>query len=147
MLATEPHLGVRPARKYLFFIILCPVGAYYKEGLNPVKIYVEDKYVRAAVGGTGEAKVAGNYAASILAAEEAKAKGFTQIFSKEVAKDGSLQITIHKCIVGNELWNFDGVLETIQVFYFLDPRLDLAFSRGPVKGAVDLDSVKKLGIV
>jgi len=79
MLATEPHLGVRPSRKYLFFIILCPVGAYYKEGLNPVKIYVEDKYVRAAVGGTGEAKTAGNYAASILAAEEAKEKGFTQV--------------------------------------------------------------------
>jgi branched-chain amino acid aminotransferase len=86
MLATEPHLGVRPARKYLFFIILCPVGAYYKEGLNPVKIYVEDKYVRAAVGGTGEAKVAGNYAASILAAEEAKEKGFTQVLWLDAAQ-------------------------------------------------------------
>lgn len=79
MLATEPHLGVRPSKEYIFFIILCPVGAYYKEGLNPVKIYVEDKYVRAARGGTGEAKTAGNYAASLLAAEEAKAKGFTQV--------------------------------------------------------------------
>jgi branched-chain amino acid aminotransferase len=86
MLATEPHLGVRPARKYLFFIILCPVGAYYKEGLNPVKIYVEDKYVRAAIGGTGEAKVAGNYAASILAAEEAKEKGFTQVLWLDAAQ-------------------------------------------------------------
>jgi branched-chain amino acid aminotransferase len=86
MLATEPHLGVRPARKYLFFIILCPVGAYYKEGLNPVKIYVEDKYVRAAIGGTGEAKVAGNYAASILAAEEAKKKGFTQVLWLDAAQ-------------------------------------------------------------
>ena len=53
MLATEPHLGVRPANSYLFFIIVGPVGAYYKEGLNPVKIYVEDKYIRAAVGGLG----------------------------------------------------------------------------------------------
>jgi branched-chain amino acid aminotransferase len=79
MLATEPHLGVRPSNTYLFFIILCPVGAYYKEGLNPVKIYVEDQYIRAVVGGTGEAKVAGNYAASLLAAEEAHAKGFTQV--------------------------------------------------------------------
>ena len=79
MIATEPHLGVRPSNKYLFFIIIGPVGAYYKEGLNPVKIYVEDKYVRAAVGGTGEIKTAGNYAASLLAAEEAKEKGFTQV--------------------------------------------------------------------
>lgn len=86
MLATEPHLGVRPANNYLFFIILCPVGAYYKEGLDPVKIYVEDKYVRAAVGGTGEAKVAGNYAASLLAAEEAKAKGFTQVLWLDAAE-------------------------------------------------------------
>lgn len=85
MLATEPHLGVRPAKNYLFFIILCPVGAYYKEGLNPVKIYVEDKYVRAAVGGTGEAKTAGNYAASLLAAEEAKEKGFTQVLWLDAA--------------------------------------------------------------
>ena len=79
MLATEPHLGVRPANNYLLFIILGPVGAYYKEGLNPIKIYVEDKYIRAAVGGTGETKTAGNYAASLFAAEEAKKKGFTQV--------------------------------------------------------------------
>ncbi|MBW1722375.1 MAG: branched-chain amino acid aminotransferase [Deltaproteobacteria bacterium] len=79
MLATEPHLGVRPSNNYLFYIILGPVGAYYKEGLNPVKIYVEDRYVRAVVGGVGESKTAGNYAASLLAAEEAKEKGFTQV--------------------------------------------------------------------
>ncbi|MGD2127249.1 MAG: branched-chain amino acid aminotransferase [Desulfobacteraceae bacterium] len=79
MLATEPHLGVRPASRYVFYIIIGPVGAYYKEGLNPVKIYVEDKYIRAAVGGIGEAKTAGNYAASLLAAEEAKKKGFVQV--------------------------------------------------------------------
>jgi branched-chain amino acid aminotransferase len=79
MLASEPHLGVRPATEYLFFIIIGPVGAYYPEGLNPVKIYVEDRYIRAAVGSTGEAKAAGNYAGSLLAAEEAKEKGFTQV--------------------------------------------------------------------
>lgn len=79
MIATEPHLGVRPSNTYIFFIILGPVGAYYKEGFSPVKIYVEDHYVRAAEGGTGEAKTAGNYAASLLAAEEAKKKGFTQV--------------------------------------------------------------------
>jgi branched-chain amino acid aminotransferase len=79
MIASEPHLGVRPANGYLFFIIIGPVGAYYPEGLNPVKIYVEDRYIRAAVGSTGEAKAAGNYAGSLLAAEEAKEKGFTQV--------------------------------------------------------------------
>lgn len=86
MLATEPHLGVRPANAYIFFIIVGPVGAYYKEGLNPVKIYVEDKYIRAAVGGIGDAKTAGNYAASLLAAEEAKKKGFTQVLWLDAAK-------------------------------------------------------------
>jgi branched-chain amino acid aminotransferase len=55
------------------------VAAYYKEGLNPVRIYVEDKYVRAAPGGTGETKTSGNYASSLLAAEEAKEKGYTQV--------------------------------------------------------------------
>ncbi len=86
MIATEPHLGVRPSNEYLFYIIIGPVGAYYKEGLNPVKIHVEDKYIRAAVGGTGEAKVAGNYAASLLAAEEAKKKGFTQVLWLDAAE-------------------------------------------------------------
>lgn len=86
MLATEPHLGVRPSRNYLYYVIIGPVGAYYKEGLNPVKIYVEDFYVRAAVGGTGEAKTSGNYAASLLAAEEAKKKGFTQVLWLDAAE-------------------------------------------------------------
>ena len=70
---------MRPAKQYLYFVILSPVGAYYKEGMKPVKIRVEDKYVRAAEGGTGGAKTGGNYAASLLAAEEAHAAGFTQV--------------------------------------------------------------------
>ncbi|MDF1578227.1 MAG: branched-chain amino acid aminotransferase [Desulfobulbales bacterium] len=79
MIATEAALGVRPAREYLFFIILSPVGAYYPEGFNPVKICVTDKYVRAVRGGVGNVKTAGNYAASIIAALEAQAKGYTQV--------------------------------------------------------------------
>lgn len=79
MIATDPFLGVRPSHTYLFYIIIGPVGAYYKEGMDPVKIYVEDKYIRAAVGGIGEAKTAANYAASLLATEEAQEKGFTQV--------------------------------------------------------------------
>ena len=60
-------------------VILSPVGAYYPEGMNPTKIYVEDQFIRAAVGGTGEAKTAGNYAASIKAFEKARAAGYSQV--------------------------------------------------------------------
>jgi branched-chain amino acid aminotransferase len=79
MIATEAALGVRPAKQYLFFVILSPVGAYYPEGFNPVKIYVTDKYVRAVPGGVGHVKTAGNYASSIMAAVEAQQAGFTQV--------------------------------------------------------------------
>jgi branched-chain amino acid aminotransferase len=79
IIASEPFLGVRPAKAYLYFVILSPVGAYYPEGINPVKIKVIDKYVRAVPGGLGEAKTAANYAASLYAAEEAKHEGFTQV--------------------------------------------------------------------
>jgi branched-chain amino acid aminotransferase len=79
VIATDPYLGVRPSHRYLFYIIMSPVGAYYPEGFAPVKIMVTDKYVRACKGGIGEAKTAGNYAASLLAAEEAHKAGFTQV--------------------------------------------------------------------
>lgn len=79
MIATEAALGVRPAKEYLFYVILSPVGAYYPEGFNPVKIYVTNNYVRAVKGGVGNVKTAGNYAASIMAALEAQEKGYTQV--------------------------------------------------------------------
>jgi branched-chain amino acid aminotransferase len=79
MIATEPLQGVRPAKKYLFAIILSPVGAYYSSGFNPVNILVSEDYVRAAEGGTGEAKAAGNYGASLIAAQEAREKGCAQV--------------------------------------------------------------------
>ncbi len=79
IIANEAFLGVRPARSYIYYVILSPVGAYYPEGMNPVKILVVDKYVRAVEGGVGAAKTAGNYAASLYAAEEAKHAGFTQV--------------------------------------------------------------------
>ena len=77
--ATDPFLGVRPSNTYKFIIVTGPVGAYYKEGINPVKIYVEPKYVRAVAGGVGFAKTSGNYAASLKAQKEAKDKGYTQV--------------------------------------------------------------------
>lgn len=79
MIAVEPVLGVKPSDHYYFYIILCPVGAYYAGGFNPVKIMVEDSYVRAVPGGTGEAKTGGNYASSLKAGLEAKKKGFDQV--------------------------------------------------------------------
>ena len=79
VIATDPTLGVHASHTYLFAIILCPVGAYYAEGINPVKIYVEDEDVRAVRGGTGFTKCGGNYAASIRAGERAEEKGYSQV--------------------------------------------------------------------
>lgn len=79
MIASEPMLGVRPANQYLCYIILSPVGAYYKGGIAPVKIWISDYYVRAVEGGTGEAKTGGNYAASLYAAREAEENGYDQV--------------------------------------------------------------------
>ncbi len=79
MIATEAAVGLHPSNEYIFFIICCPVGAYYAEGFKPTKIYVEDQYVRATAGGVGEAKTGGNYAASLKAFSEATKKGCTQV--------------------------------------------------------------------
>ena len=77
--ANAPFLGVHAVSDAMFIIILSPVGAYYAEGLNPVKIAIEDQDVRAVRGGTGYAKCGGNYAASLRAGEKAEKKGFTQV--------------------------------------------------------------------
>ena len=79
IIASEPFLGVRPSTEYKFMIILSPVGPYYKEGLAPTKIYVEDKYARSAEGLTGNAKIGGNYAISLKSQVEAHEKGFSQV--------------------------------------------------------------------
>ncbi|MFQ8581339.1 MAG: branched-chain amino acid aminotransferase [Holdemania massiliensis] len=77
--ATEAAVGVHPSSKYKFMILLSPVGAYYADGLNPVRIYVEDEYIRATPGGTGAVKCGGNYAASIIAQAQAARCGFSQV--------------------------------------------------------------------
>jgi branched-chain amino acid aminotransferase len=79
IIATDPFIGVKPSSSYLFMIILSPVGAYYPEGINPVKIYVENEYVRAVKGGLGFAKAGANYAASLKAQDKAKKIGYTQV--------------------------------------------------------------------
>jgi len=127
MVAVEPALGLRPAEEYLFFIILSPVGAYYAEGFDPVKIYVEDTYVRACQGGVGEAKTAGNYAASLKALLEAQKKGYTQV-----------------------LW-LDGVerryieeVGTSNIFFVLDDTLVTPPLAGTILPGVTRDSVLQL---
>lgn len=79
MFGSDPALGVRPSFTYKLVILLSPVGAYYPEGFKPVKILIQDDYVRAVRKGLGECKTAANYAASLLAADEAAKKGFTQV--------------------------------------------------------------------
>jgi branched-chain amino acid aminotransferase len=98
MIATDPYLGVRPSETYLCYVILSPVGAYYKGGLSPVKIWISDEYVRVAPGGTGEAKTGGNYAASLKGSMEAAKQGFDQVLwldavsRKYVEEVGSMNI-------------------------------------------------------
>lgn len=79
IIADEPFLGVRSATTFKFIIILSPAGSYYERGLAPTKIYVEDEYVRAAPGGTGFAKVGGNYAVALKAQEKAHERGYEQV--------------------------------------------------------------------
>lgn len=79
MFGSEAFLGVHPSKKFIFTIILSPVGSYYANGLQPTRLIVEEKYTRASQGGTGEAKCMGNYACSLLAGEEAKKKGYDQV--------------------------------------------------------------------
>ena len=78
-IATMAQLGVHASTTYQFIIICSPSGAYYAEGLAPIKIYVEPKYVRACPGGTGFTKCGGNYAVSILAGQIAEEKGYSQV--------------------------------------------------------------------
>ncbi|MBB3678365.1 branched-chain amino acid aminotransferase [Modestobacter versicolor] len=78
-LAVEPFLGVRPAHEYLFIVIASPAGAYFPRGVQPVSVYLSEDYIRAAPGGTGDVKCAGNYAASLLAQEQAIAAGCDQV--------------------------------------------------------------------
>lgn len=98
MIATDPYLGVHPSDNYLCYVILSPVGAYYKGGLAPVKIWISDEYIRVAPGGTGEAKTGGNYAASLKGSMEATQKGFDQVLwldavnRKYVEEVGSMNI-------------------------------------------------------
>jgi branched-chain amino acid aminotransferase len=79
MLGVDAALGVHSSSEYLHYIIVGPAGNYFREGFNPIPVYITDKYVRAVQGGTGEAKTGGNYAASLVVSDEARAKGYSQV--------------------------------------------------------------------
>ncbi|MBI5886252.1 MAG: branched-chain amino acid aminotransferase [Deltaproteobacteria bacterium] len=122
--ATDNYLGVKVSETYRFMIITSPVGAYYKEGLNPVSLMTSGEFVRAVRGGLGEAKTPANYAASILPANEAKKKGFTQV-----------------------LW-LDGVerryieeVGTMNIFFLINDELITPSLTGSVLSGITRDSV------
>jgi len=108
IIATDPYLGVRPSDRYLFIIILSPVGAYYPEGLNPVKIWIEEEYVRAVKGGIGEAKVGGNYVASLKSQVKAHEEGYSQV----LWLDGVHRKYIEEVGAMNIFFKIDGTVVT-----------------------------------
>lgn len=108
IIATDPFLGVRASFTYRFYIILSPVGAYYPEGFNPVKIMVTRDHVRAVRGGVGDTKTMGNYAASLLAGEKAHEAGYTQV----LWLDGVEQKYVEEVGSMNILFVIDGELVT-----------------------------------
>lgn len=108
IIAVDPHVGVHPADHLLFIIILSPVGAYYPEGINPVRIYVERTYVRAVRGGMGFVKTAGNYAASLKAQDVAEQQGYTQV----LWLDGVERKYIEEVGTMNVFFKLDGEIVT-----------------------------------
>jgi branched-chain amino acid aminotransferase len=127
MIAVDPYLGVRPSENYYFYVILSPVGAYYAAGFNPISIMVEDFYVRAVPGGTGEAKTGGNYASSLKAALAAKKKGYDQV----LWLDGREQRFIEE--VGS-----------MNMFFAYGNRIVTAPLNGSILSGITRDSVLKL---
>ena len=106
IIATDSYLGVKVSDTYKFLIILSPSGPYYKNGFQPISLYVENYYTRAAEGGTGEAKCSGNYAASLIASDKAKELGCDQVLwldAKEkryIEEVGSMNMFV---VIGGEV--------------------------------------------
>ena len=128
MVATDVFLGVHASDSYLFFIILSPVGAYYAAGLQPVKIYVEDEYVRAARGGIGFTKAAANYAASIYAGELAEKKGYSQVLWLDAVERKYIE-----------------EVGAMNMFFVIDGAIVTPPLRGSILPGITRDSVIKLG--
>lgn len=127
MFANDKSLGVHPAKSYKFMLILSPVGAYYPQGVNPIKIYVEDEYVRASPGGTGFVKCGGNYAASLASQEKAEKLGYTQV----LWLDG-----VHRKYVEE--------VGSMNAMFYIDGKVITAPTKGTVLPGVTRDSVMKI---
>lgn len=127
MIATEAALGVHPSSEYLFFIIAGPVGAYYAHGFAPTKIYVSEEYVRAAPGGTGQTKAAGNYAASLYASRIATNMGYTQVLWLDAREKKYVE-----------------EVGTSNIFFMIDDELITPPLGGTILPGVTRDSVIKL---
>jgi branched-chain amino acid aminotransferase len=127
MIATGASLGVKVSPSYLFFIMTGPVGPYYPGGFQPTRIMVTDEYSRSVPGGLGEAKTAGNYAASLKAAEEAHAKGYSQV----LWLDG-----VHRRFVEE--------VGTSNIFFVIDGEMVTPPLRGTILPGITRDSVIQL---
>ena len=109
--ATEPGLGVRPAKQYRYLVIASPAGAYFPRGIKPVSVWLSTEYVRAAPGGTGAAKFGGNYAASLLAQAEASANGCDQVVwldaveRRFVEEMGGMNLFFVSAAAGRRVWS------------------------------------------
>ncbi len=132
MFGTENFLGVHPSKKFLFSIILSPVGSYYANGLQPTKLIVESELTRASKGGTGEAKCMGNYACSLLAGERAKEKGYDQV----LWLDGAEKKYVEEVGAMNMMFVIDGTVVT--------PMLDGSILRGITRDSA-INVLKKHG--
>jgi len=127
IIATDPFLGVRESFTYRYFVILSPVGVYYPEGFNPIKIWVTKNHVRAVSGGVGEAKTPANYAASLYAGSQAHKMGYTQV-----------------------LW-LDGIerkyleeVGSMNIFFVIDDEIITPKLQGSILPGITRDSVIKL---
>ena len=126
-ISDEVYLGLKAASKYKFMIIMSPVGAYYPQGLEPTRIYVETEYVRAVRGGTGSAKTGGNYASSLKAKHKAAQNGYDEV-----------------------LW-LDGVerkyveeVGAMNVFFKMDGKVVTPSLEGSILAGITRDSVIKM---
>ena len=108
IIGKDKFLGVAASNTYKFIIILSPVGPYYESGLAPTRIYVENEFVRSAPGGTGYAKIGGNYAAAMIAEQKAHDMGYDQVLWLD-AKEGKY---VEEIGTSNAFFKIDGELYT-----------------------------------
>ena len=125
--ANEDYLAARVSSTYAYYIIMSPVGAYYAEGFNPVSLTTSPEFVRAVPGGTGEAKTAGNYAASFLPAQQAHAKGYTQVLWLDAREHSYIE-----------------EVGTMNIHFVIDGTLITPSLSGSVLSGITRDSVLKL---